>query len=310
MNVALRLLGVLVIAGWSASTRGDDAIPAERPIEEVVDRFVDAKLSDAGAEPAPQADDATLIRRLTLDLVGRVPTSTEAQAFLASNHETKRVALVDRLLRSKGFVGQQASELDTMLTDGEGSIADYLRAAVGENRPWDRIFREILLADRVGDATKEADAFIKARARDIDRLTNDVSVRFFGINVSCAQCHDHPYTEWTQDHYYGMKAFFNRTFENGGFVNERRYGLVSYKTKTGESRTVPPRFLVGKPLVEPESKEPSAKEQAEEEKLLEELGEQRKPWPRPQYSRRARLVEEGLKSGQVEYFARAIVNRV
>ena len=267
---------VLLSASRAASTDGSDEIPVGRPIEEAVDRLIDARLSAKGVLAAPQVDDAALIRRLTLDLVGRVPTEVEARAFVASKDENKRHALVERLLSSKGFVEHQASELDTILTGGEGSLGEYLRFAVGENRSWDRMFREILLADRLDDGAKGADAFLKTRIKDIDRLTNDVSVRFFGVNISCAQCHDHPYTEWTQDHYYGMKSFFNRTFENGGFVAERSYGLVSYKTTTGESRTARPRFLVGEPLSEPDSKEPSAEEQQEEKKRLDQLQKQKK----------------------------------
>src|SRR5438876_884101 len=82
-------------------------------------------------------------------------------------------------------------------------------------------------ADESDPKTKGSSEFIKARVSDIDRLTNDVSVLFFGVNVSCAQCHDHPLVNaWKQDHFYGMKSFFARTFDNGGFLAEREFGPV------------------------------------------------------------------------------------
>ncbi len=115
--------------------------------------------------------------------------------------------------------------------DGKkGKLKPYLQTALGESRAWDQIFKEIILADYSNVSSEGAAEFIKDRVRDIDRLTNDVSVRFFGVNISCAQCHDHPnVTDWTQARYYGMKSFFGRTFENGGFVAEKEYGQVSYK---------------------------------------------------------------------------------
>ena len=77
--------------------------------------------------------------------------------------------------------------------------------------------------------------FIQQRIRDIDRLMNDVTFAFLA-SIRHAQ-YDHPSVgEWTQDRYYGMKSFFNRTFENGGFVGEKSYGKVVYKTSLGESR--------------------------------------------------------------------------
>src|SRR5262249_27339192 len=153
-------------------------------------------------------DDATLLRRLTLDLAGRVPTLHEQAEYAAGSAADRKAKLIDRLLASPAFVRHQGQELYTLLKLDEGrdgkqtALRDYLRTGLAENRPWDRTFREILLP---GDApkTQGAGEFLKGRVKDLNRLTVDVSSLFFGVNISCAQCHDHPHvSDWTQDHYY------------------------------------------------------------------------------------------------------------
>ena len=92
-----------------------DLPPADAPIEQVIDHFVNARLAADKIIPAPQADDLNLVRRLSLDLAGRIPTTTESQAFAASTSTTKRVELVDRLLASPDFPLHQRNELDRLL---------------------------------------------------------------------------------------------------------------------------------------------------------------------------------------------------
>src|SRR5262245_38358115 len=109
-------VALLLIA--AAPSLADELLPPGKPIEEVVDYYVAARLQQQGVTPAPQADDANLVRRLTLDLAGRIPTATEARGFVAANDPAKRVKLVDRLLASPGFVRHQANEFDVMLMGG------------------------------------------------------------------------------------------------------------------------------------------------------------------------------------------------
>src|SRR6185437_3014953 len=136
------------------------------------------------------------------------------------------------------------------------SLREYLSVAIRENRGWDQIFRDLMLAREDAGGARGSDQFLKARAKDTDRLTNDVSMLFFGVNISCTQCHDHPLVdEWKQDHFYGLKSFFNRTFLNGTFLAERDYGLVTYKTPEGEDRNAPLMFLTGARPQEPATAE-------------------------------------------------------
>src|SRR5437899_1560406 len=129
-----------------STAKAADLLPPDRPIAEVVDHYIGEVLRQEGVQAAPAADEASLVRRLTLDLAGRIPTAAESRASIESIDPEKWTRLVDRLMRAPGFVRHQATELDTMLMAGSrGSLRDYLVRAVGQNLAWDRIFRELML---------------------------------------------------------------------------------------------------------------------------------------------------------------------
>lgn len=296
----------------AAPAFADGLLPPGKPVEEAVDFYVDARLAEDGVSPAPPADDATLLRRLTLDLIGRIPTTAEARVYSTDPDPAKRVRLVDRLMASPGFVRHQADEFDALLMAGtRGTVRDYLLRAFAENRTWDRVFRDVVAPDPADSGPKSAAEFLRVRLKDTDKLTNDVSTTFFGVNVSCAKCHDHPLVhDWKQDHFYGMKSFFDRTFDNGGFLAERGYGVVRFKTVKGQERQAKLMFLTGAVVDDPGAKEPAAAEAKKEKDRLEAAKKTRKPAAAPAFSARARLVELALRPGQRDFFARSIVNRV
>lgn len=300
------------MACWAPAVALAELLPADRPMSEVIDHYVDAKLHASSITPAPPADDTTLLRRTMLDLVGRPATAAEAKAYLADTAPDKRLRLVERLLASPGFVRHQVNEFDVLLSGkNRGSLREYLQLAMAENRPWDVIFRELMAADESDPARKGAMQFLKMRASELDRMANETSVVFFGVNVSCAKCHDHPLVPtWTQEHYYGMASFFNRTFENGGFVVEREYGLVEYETTSAEKLTAKLMFLTGKVLDEPMVAEPDDAAKKQEKERLEKAKKDKQALPPPAFSRRAQLAEVALQPDQRHYFAKAIVNQL
>ncbi|MFN0019689.1 MAG: DUF1549 domain-containing protein, partial [Pirellulaceae bacterium] len=274
----------------------DELLPPDKPVEEAIDHYLDARLAKDGVSAATQANDANLLRRTMLDLVGRIPTAAEAKAFVASTDANKRIALVDRLMASPAFVRQQAAELDALLMRGTNqNLKEYITASLEKNVPWDQMFREMIVGQEGDAEQKGAIKFIRSRADDTDKLATDAGVLFFGVNVSCAKCHDHPLVPtWTQEHYFGMKSFFSRTYDVGEFIGEKEYGIVSYKTVQGESKNARLMFLTGEVLTEPENKEPDENAKKEEKKQLEELKKNKKAPPAASYSRRAKLVEVGL----------------
>jgi hypothetical protein len=307
-NAYLGCLYALLLASAAAAA---DLLPPAETVERAIDHYIDARLTDEGVSAAPPADDANLLRRTMLDLTGRIPTAGEAQAYLADEDADKRAKLVQRLMDSPAFIRQQAAEFDALLMRGTKSdLREYLAMAFREQRSWDQMFRELLLGQDDDKEQKGAITFVKARIKDPDQLTNDASVLFFGVNVSCAKCHDHPLVaDWTQEHYFGMKSFFSRTYEAGKFIGEKDAGVVEYKTVAGESRTARLMFLTGDVVAEPES---AAKdEDPNAEKQRREKDKHRKePPPPPSYSRRAQLVEAALKPGADRFFSRAIVNHL
>jgi hypothetical protein len=306
------LIALLLLLPAQASAAAD-LLPPQSDAAQTIDHYIDARLKAVSITPAPLADDATLLRRTMLDLVGRPPTATEAQAYLADATSDKRLQLVDRLLASPGYVRHAVAEFDVLLSGNSrnGSMKDYLKLALAENRPWDAMFREMMAADESEPSRKGAAQFLKSRVQELDRVATETSVTFFGVNVSCAKCHDHPLVPtWTQEHYYGMASFFNRTFMNGDFLAEREYGLVNYETTTGEKRVAKLMFLTGDVLTEPEVAEPKDEEKKQEKERLEKAKKDKQPLPPPAFSRRSQLTEIALKPEQRLYFAKAIVNQL
>jgi hypothetical protein len=281
-------------------------------VEDVIDTAVATRLAESGLAPVAEADDATLLRRVTLDLAGRIPTWGEVERFSGDTGADRWDRTVEGLLASDSARRFLADEFHWWLTDGKSAeFRKYLARAVERDVRWPELFREVVRGLPETEGLAGVDGFVRERAADLDRLTNDVSVKFFGVNISCAQCHDHPYvTSWTQETYYGMKAFFARTFDNGGFAGERAYGELAYKTVKGEERQAVPRFLAAPPVSEPEPVVLTEEEKKAERTALEEARKRRVAPAAPGYSRRARFVEAGLEGDHELWFARSLVNRV
>lgn len=292
----------------------EELLPADRPIPEVVDHYIDAELQKREITPAAQAGDHEVIRRITLDLAGRIPTVAEVQAYVQSSDPNKRVQLVDRLLGLPDFALHQRNVLDQLLAGSdrmENAWREYLLVACQENRPWDVMFREMMLTEE-SQSSPGALGFLKSRAKDLDRMTGDTSSIFFGVDISCAKCHDHPLvSDWLQDHYFGLQSFFSRTYlTKANFLAESDEGDVKFKTTAGETKSAQLMFLTGTVITEPEAPQRSEEEKKQRKEELAKLDEQKQPHPVPQYSRRAALVDVALRPGERDFFARAAVNRV
>jgi hypothetical protein len=254
-----------------------------------IDDFLARHWQANGITPAGSADDLTFLRRVTLDLAGRIPTRQEATAFIQDPSPDRRARLVRRLMEGPEYALNMGRVLDDAIQGkyaGDAEFVEYLRSAVAGHRPWDAMFREMMVGPWDTKEGKRADRFLSRRQKDLEELTNDTARVFFGVNVSCARCHDHPLVaDWTQDHYFGMASFFVRTAEAGkgkprnGDVGEKPVAEIMYVTTKGERRTAKVMFLSGRTL-------DSAAEQGRREQLV-----------------RVALEEKG-------FFSKAIVNRL
>ncbi len=295
-------------AAWGA-----DLPPADA--RAVIDASIAERLVAAGVTAATVIDDAGFLRRVTLDLAGRIPTSAETREFVALSAADKRTQLVDHLLASPDFAFHQRNELDLLLLariERDDDWRAYLLDAARENRSWDRLFREVLLPERERRGDKGAAAFLRERVRELDDLTNDTAALFFGVNVSCAKCHDHPLVEdWKQQHYFGMASFFKRTYRTKqGLLAERFDGRLKFNTTSGEEHDAQFMFLTGVSI-----EEPQAERTDEERKQIEaaikqaEKEDNAEAPPLPEFSPRSELVRLALEDRERDFLARNMVNR-
>ncbi|MFT5324017.1 MAG: hypothetical protein ACI8P0_001877 [Planctomycetaceae bacterium] len=200
------------------------------PLHELIDQHIDAALAEGKIPAADAASDAEFLRRVTLDLTGTVPTSTVARAFIENAEPQKREQLIDQLLDSKAFASHMATVFDVTLMERRPDKyvttpewRGYLSQSFAENKPLNQLVAEILGADGVDEKLRPAAKFYLDRAVAKDVLVRDIGRLFLGIDLQCAQCHDHPdIDDYLHQHYHGLSVFVagSKTFKlpDGKFV--------------------------------------------------------------------------------------------
>lgn len=183
-----------------------------------LDQVVAQHLRDSGAKPNPLASDATFVRRIYLDLAGRIPTFEETQSFLANPKEDKREQLIDDLLESPDYVSNfynmWADVLRLTERPENNIIADpylaYVKQTIAENKPYDKWVYEMLTADGKLWENPAVGFQLRDNGMPLPYVDNTVRV-FLGTQIGCAQCHDHPFDQWTQRQFYELAAFTSGT---------------------------------------------------------------------------------------------------
>ncbi|QDU39589.1 hypothetical protein Mal4_39350 [Maioricimonas rarisocia] len=316
MRILPAAIALLCIVGVAV----DASLAADLPVGQI-DRFIEQKWQQADVQPAEPISDSRFVRRLYLDLVGRIPTPQERETFLADQRPDKREHLVDLLLGSEDHVVHFADLFDTLLM-GRGSDRDYcnrrehqwrswLEQAFRENRPWDEVVQEILLARPASPDERGTVWFLYERENDHQKIAEAVAPAFFGIRIECAQCHDHMLAgEIEQRHYWGLVAFFNRSenakTENGPRVKESAIGGFSEFAKlSGESTPNLLTFFGADVVDEPR---PDADQKQEDlPELYVEAALKGEPQV-PKFSRREQFVSHVANGHPL--IARAFVNRM
>jgi hypothetical protein len=216
-NVAVMVRYQGKVAVYSAS------VPLGAPVENLpssknfVDEHVFANLKTLGVPPSAVCDDATFLRRVTLDIGGRLPTEEEATAFLASKDEGKRDKVIDELLRSPDYADFFANKWTALLKNRRDDESDtvsnfafhaWVRDSFLANKPYDQFVRELLAA--TGTVIGNPPVAWYKRVKEPKQQIEDVAQLFLGVRMQCAQCHHHPFERWSQDDYYSLTAFFSQ----------------------------------------------------------------------------------------------------
>ena len=198
------------------------------PTRNLVDEAVFAKLRSLGIPPSVECDDATFVRRATLDICGRLPTVDETQAYLASTDDHKAEALIDRLLDSQDYADLFARKWVLIFRnrrggDGKqfGSFAfhNWLRDSFHRNQPYDQIVRQLLTASGSIEANPAVTWW--REVADTESRVEDAAQLFLGQRLQCARCHHHPF---------GVEP--GRLLSHGGFLLE---GSQEGRSHAGES---------------------------------------------------------------------------
>ncbi|WP_395743907.1 DUF1549 domain-containing protein [Prosthecobacter sp.] len=224
-------------------------VPLGAPVEKLpasrgfVDDLVFAKLKTIGMPPSDIADDGTFIRRVTLDIAGRLPTAAEMKDFMASKDAAKRSALIDRLLDSPDYAEYFANKWSALLRNqrtqpvfARGSYLFYswIRDSIADNKPYDQFVREVVSAS--GDLDQNPPVAWYRQVKEMKQQMEDVAQLFLGTRMQCAQCHHHPFEKWSQQDYYGFAAFFsNVSRKPSTFVGEE---MIFNKRGTAQTTNI------------------------------------------------------------------------
>lgn len=278
-------------AGQPAAKRADSTELAAK-----IDRHIAAGWDNAQVKPAELVDDAAFLRRATLDLIGRIPSVSEIRAFQEDKNPDKRVLVVDGHLNTGAHVHHAARfwrrvwipQADTaqfarLSNDFEG----WLAMRMSENVSYDVLVRELLTVPRIPAARRgnrvavssgiSPSAFLTASEFKPENLAANTSRAFLGINLDCAQCHDHPFSKWRRDQFWETAAFFSQPTNDHDVVDRLEV------TIPGTERVVAARFLVDAPMQLPQP-------------LEEDNGRQ--------------LLAGWITSNENPFFARNAVNRM
>lgn len=205
---AFRLSSALLFALGFASLQAA-SLPESRKIDELLAQG----WQKAGVKPNAAASEEVLVRRLYLDIVGRIPSVEETQAYLKSSDPDKRSKLIDSLLGSTGHTSHMFNYWADVLRLSDNvkgrltaeAYEEWLKKQLHANTPYDQMVRNLLTTDG-GVWDSGSIGFWQRDENKLDHLAYTVQV-FLGTSIVCAQCHDHPFDKWTQMDYYHMAAF-------------------------------------------------------------------------------------------------------
>lgn len=229
------LFGAILIA-WGGAAQAADPEPAEKPaapprapgeVAKAIDTEIAKKLAEAKIPASPVASDAEFLRRVYLDITGKIPSVEKATAFLDSKETDKRQKLIEELLASPDYGRHFAivwrdlivrrDEANRALNTAKFTV--WLTECFNKNEGWDKIVTGMLTAE--GDTSEVAPtAFFMAHRENNqvapNKLVGTTANLFLGVQLQCAECHKHPFIKkWKPDDFWGLAAFFGKTRVDG-----------------------------------------------------------------------------------------------
>lgn len=222
-----------------------------------IDKLVTANLAKQKLSPTEAITDEVFVRRIFLDIAGRIPSLKETTEFLADASPDKRAKLIDSLMDSDGYVQNFANywsdilRVKSQLTQGNSqtagaAYANWLRDALAKNKPYDAMVRELLTADGKTYENGAVGFYIRDYNMPLDNMAVTTQI-FLGTSMVCAQCHNHPFDKWTQMDYYQMAAHSNGMTSTNGLSNPLLAGAFYGKgaTKKKGSKVAGPKLPAG-----------------------------------------------------------------
>lgn len=237
----LVLIGALLVIAVDIRAASDS--PSDK-----IDKLIEAKLKENELSPNEEIAEGVFLRRVYLDIVGRVPTIEEAEAFHSESYENKRERLIEKLLSSEGYVSDSYHLwADILRINGEpgGTVSSayelWVKDALRKNMPYDEFVHSLITAEGKFWENGAVGYYFRDRGMPLDNMSNTVRV-FLGTRLECAQCHDHPFDKWTQMDYFKMASFSygmnTRAYDsmNRNFANReiKQGGAEAYREKAIE----------------------------------------------------------------------------
>ncbi len=233
-----------------------EALPRSNPLDAPIwDKLKQLKLA-----PSAVSGDSTYLRRVYLDIIGRLPTPLEARAFLEDKSSDKRVRLVDLLLIRPEYADFWANKWTDLLRPNPYRVGikavfnfdGWIRESFRQNKPYDQFVRELLTSK--GSSFRDGATVLFRDRREPEEATTMVSQLFLGIRLDCAKCHHHPFEVWSQDDFYSFAAYFGRLGHHGQGISAPISGgeETLFTAKTGRvnhpvhGKEMSPKPLFGK----------------------------------------------------------------
>jgi hypothetical protein len=295
VTLAACLAGALAVAvsanaADSASASGSIKETSTSTDEEVIDyinKLIRQGWSDNGIHPSQPATDNEWVRRVHLDLLGRIPTVDETNAFMTDRSRDKKAKLVNKLLFSDEYVEDYARNWSTIWTNvligrtggterrtmvSRDGLQQYLRRTFLRNKPYDEFVFELISANGTNKPGEEnyngaVNFLLDNLMENAVPATAKTAKIFLGLQVQCTQCHNHPFNDWKQDAFWSMNAFFRQTkptrlSERGqdmqtvrlddtdfaGEDNDPKEAAIFYELRNGLSKVAYPTFIDGQTI--------------------------------------------------------------